>query len=111
MWPPVRAKLADDPDGLALLDAMEDEHRLIDPLLAAADDALANGAGPGQLAAALARLRTGRLASPLPPPDPAAMNTTPTAPITHRCQARPSCWAPAGSRRRRHDLRPSEFDH
>jgi Hemerythrin HHE cation binding domain len=41
MWPPVRARLADDPDGLALMDAMQDEHRLIDPLLAAVDDAFA----------------------------------------------------------------------
>src|ERR1700751_2255070 len=35
MWPPVRARLADDPDGLALMDAMQDENRLIDLLTAA----------------------------------------------------------------------------
>jgi hemerythrin HHE cation binding domain-containing protein len=38
MWPPVRAKLTGDPVGLALMDAMEEEHKLIDPLLAATDD-------------------------------------------------------------------------
>lgn len=57
MWPPVRARLADDPAGLALMDAMEDEHRLIDPLLAAVDDALADRAGQAGLAEALTRLR------------------------------------------------------
>ena len=40
LWPAVRAKLAGDPDGMALLAAMEDEHGLIDPLLAAVDEAL-----------------------------------------------------------------------
>jgi hypothetical protein len=30
MWPPVRAKLAGPPACLALMDAMEDEHKLID---------------------------------------------------------------------------------
>ncbi|HEX6451300.1 MAG TPA: hemerythrin domain-containing protein [Trebonia sp.] len=58
MWPPVRARLADDPDGLALLDVMEDEHRLIDPLLAAVDDALTAGVGQARLADPLSRLRT-----------------------------------------------------
>jgi hypothetical protein len=58
MWPPVRARLADDPDGLALMDAMQDEHRLIDPLLAAVDDALGDEAGGATLADALSRLRT-----------------------------------------------------
>lgn len=42
LWPPMRAALADRPDDLALLDAMEDEHARIDPLLAAIDDALAD---------------------------------------------------------------------
>jgi hypothetical protein len=35
------------PDGLTLLDAMDDEHRLIDPLLAAVDHALAADNGRG----------------------------------------------------------------
>jgi hemerythrin-like domain-containing protein len=42
LWPPMRAALADDPDGLALLDAMEAEHAAIDPLLAAIDTSLAD---------------------------------------------------------------------
>jgi len=40
MWPPVRAKLAGDPAGLALLDEMQAEHAQIDPVLAAVDEAL-----------------------------------------------------------------------
>ncbi|GAB1516512.1 hypothetical protein JCM33774_85570 [Actinophytocola sp. KF-1] len=40
LWPPMRAALADRPDDLALLAAMEDEHARIDPLLAAIDEAL-----------------------------------------------------------------------
>jgi hypothetical protein len=35
MWPRVRAKLAGNPNGLALMDQMEAEHARIDPLLAA----------------------------------------------------------------------------
>jgi len=58
MWPPLRARLAGDPDGLALMDAMEEEHRLIDPLLAAVDDALTVRPGQARLAGPLARLRT-----------------------------------------------------
>lgn len=58
MWPPARAKLAEDPDGLAVLDAMEDEHRLIDPLLAAVDEALDLGASRARLTTLLSRLHT-----------------------------------------------------
>jgi hemerythrin-like domain-containing protein len=58
MWPPVRAKLADDPVGLALMDAMEDEHKLIDPLLASIDDALATGTRGTRLRSLLSQLRT-----------------------------------------------------
>jgi hypothetical protein len=58
MFPPVRAKLAGNPDGLALMDAMEQEHHLIDPLLAAVDDALTAGAGQASLTGPLSRLRT-----------------------------------------------------
>jgi hypothetical protein len=42
LWPVMRAKLADRPDDLALLDAMEAEHAAIDPLLAEVDAALAD---------------------------------------------------------------------
>lgn len=58
MWPPARAKLAGDPDGLALLDAIEEEHQLIDPLVAAVDDALSADVGYLQLTALLTELRT-----------------------------------------------------
>ena len=56
MWPPVRAKLTSDPAGLALMDAMEDEHKLIDPLLAAIDDALTTGTGGTRLPRLLSQL-------------------------------------------------------
>jgi iron-sulfur cluster repair protein YtfE (RIC family) len=42
LWPRMRGRLADRPDDLALLQAMEDEHARIDPLLAAVDDDLAD---------------------------------------------------------------------
>jgi hemerythrin-like domain-containing protein len=63
LWPPMRTALADDSDGVAVLDAMEAEHSAIDPLLAAIDAALADRhAGPqrlGELTDALATaLRT-----------------------------------------------------
>jgi hypothetical protein len=42
LWPAMRAALAGRPDDLLLLDAMEDEHAAIDPLLEAVDAALAD---------------------------------------------------------------------
>jgi iron-sulfur cluster repair protein YtfE (RIC family) len=48
LWPMMRTRLADRPDDLALLDAMEAEHDRIDPLLDAVDSALDTpGPGPG----------------------------------------------------------------
>ncbi|WP_329342479.1 hemerythrin domain-containing protein [Streptomyces sp. NBC_00663] len=44
LWPRVRTRCAGRPRDLALLDAMEDEHSRIDPLLSAVDTALAEGA-------------------------------------------------------------------
>jgi hypothetical protein len=64
MWPPVRAKLAGDPLGQALLDALDDEHQLLGPLQVMIDDAFTMRADPGRLRQLLARLRT-RLASHL----------------------------------------------
>jgi hypothetical protein len=64
MWPRVKAKLAGDPHGQALLDAMDDEHQLLGPLQAMIDDAFTMDADPGRLRQLLARLRT-RLASHL----------------------------------------------
>jgi hypothetical protein len=58
MWWPACARLAGDPHGQALLDAMEDEHQLIGPLLAVTDDAFTMDAGPARLRQLLARLRT-----------------------------------------------------
>jgi hemerythrin-like domain-containing protein len=54
MWPRMRAGLRAHPDDLAVLDAMEDEHERIAPLMSAVEEALAvrtNGAA--QLAAAV----------------------------------------------------------
>jgi hypothetical protein len=64
MWPRVRPKLAGDPHGQALLDALDDEHQLLGPLQAMIDDAFTMPADPGRLRQLLTRLRT-RLASHL----------------------------------------------
>jgi hypothetical protein len=46
LWPALRAAVAAYPDQLALVDALEQEHAVIDPLLRAVDDAAADpGAG------------------------------------------------------------------
>ena len=58
MWPRVRPKLAGDPHGQALLDAMDDERQLLGPLQAMIDDAFTIDADPGRLRQLLARLRT-----------------------------------------------------
>ena len=42
VWPAMQAALTDRPDDLAVLDALEAEHALIDPLLAGVDAALAD---------------------------------------------------------------------
>jgi iron-sulfur cluster repair protein YtfE (RIC family) len=42
LWPRMRTHLAERPGDLAMLQAMEDEHGRIDPLLAAIDDAFAD---------------------------------------------------------------------
>jgi hypothetical protein len=64
MWRPARARLAGDPQGQALLDAMQDEHRLIGPLLAVTDDAFIMDADLAWLRQVVTRLRT-RLTSHL----------------------------------------------
>jgi iron-sulfur cluster repair protein YtfE (RIC family) len=48
LWPRMRTHLADRPDELALLQAMQDEHARIDPLLAGVDGALADHDGGHQ---------------------------------------------------------------
>jgi len=42
LWPPLRARMAGSAAAMSTLDEMEEEHGLIDPLLAAVDHALAN---------------------------------------------------------------------
>ena len=64
MWPRARAQLAGDPPGQALLDAMDDEQRLLGPLQVVIDDAFTMNADPRRLRQLLARLRT-RLTSHL----------------------------------------------
>src|SRR5215471_2011184 len=64
LWRPARAKLTGDPHGQALLEAMDDERRLIGPLQAVTDDAFTMNADPGRLRQLLARLQI-RLASHL----------------------------------------------
>jgi hypothetical protein len=55
LWPLVRSSWRRSPDALAVLDAMEDEHELVDPALAAVGDAVRAEASPAE---ALERLRT-----------------------------------------------------
>jgi hypothetical protein len=64
MWPQVKAKLAGDSHGQALLDALNDERQLLAPLQVMIDDAFTMHADPPRLRQLLARLRT-RLASHL----------------------------------------------
>ena len=42
LWPPLRARLAGQPDRVALADALEAEHEVIEPLLASIDAAAAD---------------------------------------------------------------------
>lgn len=43
LWPPVRGRLGGDPEGEALLDDMEAEHAVLDPLMESVDAQLAAG--------------------------------------------------------------------
>lgn len=54
MWPRMRAGLRDRPGDLLVLDAMEEEHNRIDPLVRDVDAALAKRAGGDALASAAA---------------------------------------------------------
>jgi iron-sulfur cluster repair protein YtfE (RIC family) len=59
LWPAMRAALANRPDDLALMDAMEAEHAAIDPLLETIDEALTDlEHGPERVAAATESLAT-----------------------------------------------------
>lgn len=60
VWPVMQRALADRPDELALLDAMEAEHAAIDPLLEAIDTTLADrDSGPERLGGLVDGLVTG----------------------------------------------------
>jgi hemerythrin-like domain-containing protein len=43
LWPPLRAKVGADPDRIALVDAMEAEHAVLDPMMESVDRQLASG--------------------------------------------------------------------
>jgi iron-sulfur cluster repair protein YtfE (RIC family) len=58
LWPPVQVKLTGDPADLALVEAMEDEHRLIEPVLAAIDEAFTVNTSTEHLRELLTRLQT-----------------------------------------------------
>lgn len=59
LWPRVRSHLAGRPDDLGLIQAMEDEHARIDPLLQAVDNAFADrDAGHSRLPDAVDQLTT-----------------------------------------------------
>jgi len=57
MWPLVKARLASNPKGLALIDAMEEEHHLIDPMLVMVGDAMALDSDWARVTALLSRMR------------------------------------------------------
>jgi hypothetical protein len=63
VWPALRQRLANSDQARSVLDAMEDEHKLIDPLLAAVDGAFAepDGSSLGDATDALASSLTGHL--------------------------------------------------
>jgi hemerythrin-like domain-containing protein len=58
LWPPMRARTAGDPERVALLDAMEAEHAVLDPLMASVDRQLASG-DTSQLRATMEELGAG----------------------------------------------------
>jgi iron-sulfur cluster repair protein YtfE (RIC family) len=58
LWPPVQVKLTGDPADLALVEAMEDEHRLIEPVLTAIDEAFTVNTRTEHLRELLTRLQT-----------------------------------------------------
>jgi len=64
VWPALRPRLAHSDHAQSVLDAMEDEHKLIDPLLAAVDAALAEpgGSAAGDATDALTTSLTAHLA-------------------------------------------------
>jgi hypothetical protein len=62
IWPALRPRLAHSPTALSVLDAMEAEHELIDPLLASVDAAFARQEPAADVIDALTSALTGHLA-------------------------------------------------
>jgi len=58
LWPPVQVKLTGYPADQALIEAMKDEHRLIEPVLAAIDEAFTVNTSTEHLRELLTRLQT-----------------------------------------------------
>ena len=58
LWPPVQVKLTGDPADLALVEAMKDEHQLIEPVLTAIDEAFTVNTSTEHLRELLTRLHT-----------------------------------------------------
>ena len=58
LWPPVQVKLTGDPADLAMVEAMKDEHRLIEPVLAAIDEAFTVNTSTEHLRELLTGLQT-----------------------------------------------------
>jgi len=58
LWPPVQVKLTGDPADLALVEAMRDEHQLIEPVLTAIDEAFTVNTSTEHLRELLTRLHT-----------------------------------------------------
>jgi iron-sulfur cluster repair protein YtfE (RIC family) len=58
LWPPVQVRLTGEPADLAVVEAMEDEHRLIEPVLTAIDEAFTVNSGTEHLRELLTRLQT-----------------------------------------------------
>jgi len=58
LWPPVQVKLTGEPADLAVIKAMGDEHRLIEPVLTAIDEAFTVNGSTEHLRELLTRLQT-----------------------------------------------------
>ena len=58
LWPPVQVKLTGEPADLALVEAMRDEHQLIEPVLTAIDEAFTVNTSTEHLRELLTRLQT-----------------------------------------------------
>ena len=92
IWPTLRPRLVHSEHALSVLDAMEEEHERIDPLLAAVDAAFTQRNGiPAPAAPAPA--------APAPAPEPSARSPSARSPSARRPSARsPSARRPSARR-------------